>query len=65
MNKKQVKIIFNGILIVATLLILVGMINTAVLETIDVMQVVPHIMDTPTELNDSLPNIPPDNLSPQ
>ena len=57
MNKKQVKIIFNGILIVATLLIVLDMINTAVLETIDVMQVVPYIMDTPTELNDSLHKI--------
>ena len=40
--------ILTGILIVATLLILLDMINTAVLETIDVMQVVPHIMDSPS-----------------
>ena len=57
MNKKQVKIIFSGVLITATLLIFLDMINNAVLETIDVMQVVPHIMDTPTELNDSLHKI--------
>jgi hypothetical protein len=49
MNKKQVKIIFNGILIVATLLIVLDMINTVVLETTDVLEDVPHIMDTPPD----------------
>ena len=49
MNKKQVKIIFNGILIVVGLLILTGIINTVVLETIDVLENVPHIMDTPPD----------------
>lgn len=49
MNKKQVKIIFNGILLVVGLLILAGIINTVVLETIDVLEDVPHIMDTPPD----------------
>tara|TARA_R110000787_G_scaffold279592_1_gene389779 strand:- start:631 stop:807 length:177 start_codon:yes stop_codon:yes gene_type:complete len=49
MNKEQVKIIFNGILLVVGLLILVGTINTVVLETIDVLENVPHIMDTPPD----------------
>tara|TARA_R110000782_G_scaffold261688_1_gene353460 strand:- start:400 stop:594 length:195 start_codon:yes stop_codon:yes gene_type:complete len=48
-NKKQVKIIFNGILIVVGLLLLAGIINNVVLQTLDVLEDVPHIMDTPPD----------------
>ena len=49
MNKKQVKIIFNGILIVVAILTSVSILTTVALETVDILEDVSHIMDTPPD----------------
>ncbi len=49
MNKKQTIKVFNGSLIVIILFIVIYRINTVVLETIDVLEDVPNIMDTPPD----------------
>ena len=49
MNKKQTIKVFNGLLIVIILFIVIHGINTVVLETIDVLEDVPNIMDSPPD----------------
>lgn len=49
MNKKQTTRVFNGLLIMVILFIVIDSIYTAILETVEVMQYVPHIMDTPKD----------------
>jgi len=49
MNKKQTTKVFNWLLIVVILFIVTDSIHTAVLETVDVLQDVPHIMDIPRD----------------
>lgn len=49
MNKKQTTRVFNGLLIMVILFIVIDSIYTAILETVEVMQYVPHIMDIPKD----------------
>lgn len=49
MNKKQTIKVFNWLLIVIILFIVIHGINTVVLETIDVLEDVPNIMDSPPD----------------
>lgn len=49
MNKKQTTKVFNWLLIVVILFIVIDSIHTAILETVDVLQYVPHIMDIPRD----------------
>jgi hypothetical protein len=49
MNKKQTTKVFNWLLIVVILFIVTDSIHTAILETVDVLQDVPHIMDIPRD----------------
>jgi hypothetical protein len=49
MNKKQTTKVFNWLLIVVILFIVIDSIHTAILETVDVLQDVPHIMDIPRD----------------
>ena len=49
MNKKQTTKFFNWLLIVVILFIVTDSIHTVILETVDVLQDVPHIMDIPRD----------------
>jgi hypothetical protein len=52
MNKKQTTKVFNWLLIVVIvtiLFIVIDSIHTVILETVDVLEDVPHIMDVPRD----------------
>jgi hypothetical protein len=49
MNKKQTTKVFNWLLIVVILFIVIDSIHNVILETVDVLQDVPHIMDIPRD----------------
>lgn len=49
MNKKHTTKVFNWLLIVVILFIVIDSIHNVILETVDVLQDVPHIMDIPRD----------------